>query len=215
MLVRDLRPGPSEGQPGLLYLGQAVVAITAVLAIGGEYGTGMILVTLTAVPGRSAMLAAKAAILTGSLLVAATIAVLGSVLAGRLLLPGNGFTTAHGYQLLSLTDGPYPRAAVGSVLYLVLIGLLGLGIATAIRDSAVAVGVVLGLLYLFPVLAGGGLKFELAPAPGADLADDRRTGCPGDKQPGQFAHQPVGGPWGASGLGGGSATGWRSGTEAA
>lgn len=135
-----------------LYLGQAVVAITAVLAIGGEYGTGMILVTLTAVPGRSAMLAAKAAILTGSLLVAATIAVLGSVLAGRLLLPGNGFTTAHGYQLLSLTDGPYPRAAVGSVLYLVLIGLLGLGIATAIRDSAVAVGVVLGLLYLFPVL---------------------------------------------------------------
>ena len=33
------------------------------------------------------------------------------------------------------------------------VGLLGLGIATAIRDSAVAVGVVLGLLYLFPVIA--------------------------------------------------------------
>lgn len=135
-----------------LYLGQAVVAITAVLAIGGEYGTGMILATLTAVPRRITMLAAKAAILTGSLLVTATIAVLGSVLAGRLLLPGNGFTAAHGYQFLSLADGPYLRAAVGSVLYLVLIGLLALGIATAIRDSAVAVGVVLGLLYLFPVL---------------------------------------------------------------
>lgn len=133
-------------------LGEAVVTILAVLAIGGEYGTGMILATLTAVPRRITMLAAKAAILTGSLLVTATIAVLGSVLAGRLLLPGNGFTAAHGYQFLSLADGPYLRAAVGSVLYLVLIGLLALGIATAIRDSAVAVGVVLGLLYLFPVL---------------------------------------------------------------
>ena len=46
-----------------------------------------------------------------------------------------------------------PRAAGGSVLYLVLISLLSLGVATAIRDSATAIGVVLGLLYLFPLLA--------------------------------------------------------------
>jgi hypothetical protein len=39
------------------------------------------------------------------------------------------------------------------VRYLGLVGLLGLGVATAIRDSAVAIGVVLGLLYLFPVVA--------------------------------------------------------------
>ena len=99
------------------------------------------------------MLAAKAAILTGLVLVAGTLAVLGSLLAGRLILPGHGFTPAHGYLLLSLADGPYLRAAAGSVLYLGLIGLLGLGIATAIRDSAVAIGIVLGLLYLFPVVA--------------------------------------------------------------
>lgn len=45
------------------------------------------------------------------------------------------------------------RPAVGSVLYLVLIGLLALGAATAVRDSAAAVGLVLGLLYVFPILA--------------------------------------------------------------
>jgi ABC-2 type transport system permease protein len=45
------------------------------------------------------------------------------------------------------------RAAVGSVLYLALIGLLSLGIATAVRDSATAIGIVLGLLYLFPIIA--------------------------------------------------------------
>jgi ABC-2 type transport system permease protein len=134
-------------------LGQAVVAIAAVLAIGGEYGTGMIRVTLTAMPRRTTMLTAKAAVLTGLVLAAGTVAVLGSVLAGRLILPGHGFTPAHGFPPLSLADGPYLRAVAGSVLYLGLVGLLGLGVATAIRDSAVAIGVVLGLLYLFPVVA--------------------------------------------------------------
>jgi hypothetical protein len=52
----------------------------------------MIQVTLTAMPRRITMLAAKAAILTGLVVVAGTVAVLGSVLAGRLILPGHGFT---------------------------------------------------------------------------------------------------------------------------
>jgi ABC-2 type transport system permease protein len=42
---------------------------------------------------------------------------------------------------------------VGSVFYLVLIGLLALGVATAIRDTAVSIGAVLALLYLPPLLA--------------------------------------------------------------
>ncbi len=45
------------------------------------------------------------------------------------------------------------RAAAGSVLYLALIALLSLGAATAVRDSAAAIGVVLALLYLFPIIA--------------------------------------------------------------
>jgi ABC-2 type transport system permease protein len=43
------------------------------------------------------------------------------------------------------------RAAAGSVLYLALIGVLSLGTAAAVRDPAAAIGVVLGLLYLFPI----------------------------------------------------------------
>ena len=67
-------------------------------------------------------------------------------------MPGNGFTAANGFTVLSLTDPETLRATVGSILYLALIGLLSLGMATLIRDSAVAVGVVLGMLYLFPIL---------------------------------------------------------------
>jgi ABC-2 type transport system permease protein len=136
-----------------VYLGQAIIAILAVLTITGEYSSGMIRVTLTAMPRRPTVLAAKAAILSALVVAGGTVAVLGSLLAGRLILPANGFTTAHGYSLLSLSHGPTLRAAAGSVLYLALIALLSLGIATAIREPAISIGVVLGLLYLFPIFA--------------------------------------------------------------
>ncbi len=134
-------------------LGQAVVAVLAVLIISGEYSTGLIGLTLAAVPRRTSVLAAKAAVLTGLVLVTGSLAVAGSLLAGRLILPGHGFTTGHGFAALSLADGPVLRAATGSVLYLALIALLSLGVATVVRDSAAAIGVALGLIYLFPVVA--------------------------------------------------------------
>jgi ABC-2 type transport system permease protein len=133
-------------------LGQAIVAILAVSVIGGEYATGMIRTTLVAVPRRSIALAAKAVTLAAVVVAAALPAVLGSVLLGRLLLPGSGFTAAHGFSALSLTDASTLRAAAGSVLYLALIALFSLGVATLVRDPAVATGVVLALLYLSPVL---------------------------------------------------------------
>jgi ABC-2 type transport system permease protein len=124
-----------------VYLGQVVAAVLGVLAISNEYGTGMINVTLAAMPRRAAVLTAKAAVLSGQVLAAGTIAILASVLLGRLILPGYALTPA----LL--------RAAAGSVLYLTLIALLSLGVATAVRDAAVAIGIVLGLLFLFPIAA--------------------------------------------------------------
>jgi ABC-2 type transport system permease protein len=134
-------------------LGQAIVALLAVLAVGGEYGTGMIRVTLAATPRRMAMLTAKAVVVTGGAAAAGAVAVLGSVLAGRLILPGRGLSAANGYAVMSLGNGPDLRAAAGSVLYLALIALLALGVTTAVRDSAVGTGLVLGLLYLFPVVS--------------------------------------------------------------
>ncbi len=81
----------------------------------------------------------------GVVAAAATVAVVGSLLAGRLILPGDGFT--------ALVDGPTLRAVVGSILYLTLIALLSLGIAAIVRDSATSIGAILGLLYLLPILS--------------------------------------------------------------
>jgi ABC-2 type transport system permease protein len=130
-----------------------LAVILAVLVISGEYSSGMIRTTLAAMPHRATVLAAKAVILTGIVAAAGTVAVLGSLLAGRLILPGHGFTAARGYPALSLADGPRLRAAVGSILYLALIALLSLGVATVVRDSATSIGVVLGLLYLVPIIS--------------------------------------------------------------
>jgi ABC-2 type transport system permease protein len=150
-------PGGCQSDPVKLTLtgvqaGQVIVVIIAVLAVSGEYSTGMIRVTLTAMPRRLTMLAAKAAVIAGPVLAVGAVAVLASALAGRLILPGHGFSQAHGYPSLSLGSGPELRAACGSVLYLALIALLSLGVATAVRESAVAIGLVLGLLYLFPIV---------------------------------------------------------------
>jgi ABC-2 type transport system permease protein len=179
-----------------IYLGQAVIAIAAVLAISSEYSTGMIRVTLAAMPRRAAVLAAKAAVLTGPVLLAGALAVLGSMLAGRLILPGHGIGPAHGYPDLSLASEPILRAAVGSVLYLALIALLSLGTAAAVRDGAAAIGVVLGLLYLFPILgqvAGSGTwhrHFEQLAPMTAGLAIQATTG---------LRSQPIS-PWAGLGV---------------
>ncbi|MFF4349483.1 ABC transporter permease [Streptomyces sp. NPDC001530] len=134
-------------------VGQVVVAIVAVLMVGNEYSTGMMRTTLTAVPRRLTVLYAKSAVLTAVMLVAGTVSVLGSLLIGRLVQAGRGFTKEHGFSAMSLADEPTLRAAVGSILYLVLIGLLSLGIALIVRNSATAIGIVLALLFVFPILA--------------------------------------------------------------
>ncbi|WP_406330433.1 ABC transporter permease [Streptomyces sp. NBC_00203] len=144
---------PARSSLAGIYLSQTIAVLVAVLAVSGEYSNGMIRTTFTAMPRRTTVLAAKAAVVTGLVLATGAVAVAASMLVGRLILPGHGFTPAHGYPSLSLDHGPMLRAATGSVLYLALIALLALGIATAVRDAAMAVGIVLGLLYLFPILA--------------------------------------------------------------
>ncbi|HEY0534520.1 MAG TPA: ABC transporter permease subunit [Actinoplanes sp.] len=127
-------------------LGQAVVVVLGALLLGGEYGTGMIAVSLAATPRRTSLLLAKAANLTALVAVSGALGVLGSYWFSRLLLPGRG------YHLGALTEPMMLRAVGGSVLYLVLVSLLGLGLAATVREPAAAIGIALGLLYVFPIV---------------------------------------------------------------
>ena len=124
-------------------LGQAAVAGFGAAAIGDEYGSGLILNTLTAVPRRDILLAAKAAVVAGTVLTTGILATATSVLAAILIRP----------------DAPEPgpgtatHAVLATAAYLALIALLALGTAAASRSTAAAATLTLGLLYLPPLLA--------------------------------------------------------------
>jgi ABC-2 type transport system permease protein len=135
-----------------VYLGQAAVVVLAVLAVTAEYDAGMIRTTLASCPRRLTVLVAKAAVLVPVVLLVAFVSVAGSLVAGREILGRNGFTAAAGYRPLSLDDGPTLRAYGGTVLYFGLVALVALGIGFLVRHTGGAVTLVLGLLYVAPVI---------------------------------------------------------------
>lgn len=134
-------------------LAQVGAAILGVLLVTGEYATGSITTTLAAVPRRWSVLVSKVAIVGALVTGAAAVGVVGTLLTARAVLPARGFTTATGYPRTTLWHDVTQRAAVGTVLYLVLIALLGLGIGLLVRDTGVAVTLVLTLLLVAPLVA--------------------------------------------------------------
>ncbi|MFF6990334.1 ABC transporter permease [Streptomyces sp. NPDC010273] len=134
-------------------LSQATCLVLGVLSMGAEYATGTIRVTLTAMPGRWRVLAAKSAVLALLTGAAGALGVLSSLGLARLILPANNFKASTGYPLPALTDSATLRAAAGSVLLLILVTLLGLSLATLLRDTAGAITLGLAVLYVVPVLS--------------------------------------------------------------
>jgi ABC-2 type transport system permease protein len=134
-------------------LAQVGAAILGVLLVTGEYATGSITPTLAAVPRRWSVLVSKVALVGALVTGAAVVGVVGTLLTARAVLPGRGFTAATGYPRTTLLHDLTQRAAVGTVLYLVLIALLGLGIGLLVRDTGAAVTLVLTLLLVAPLVA--------------------------------------------------------------
>ncbi|MGX9886366.1 ABC transporter permease subunit [Streptomyces sp. NPDC002276] len=121
-------------------LSQAICLVLGALSISAEYATGTIRTTLTAMPGRWRVLASKAAILSLLTAVAGAVGVLASLGLARVILP-------------TPPDGALLRPATGSILILVLVTLLGLSLATLLRDTAGSITLGLGILYVVPILS--------------------------------------------------------------
>lgn len=130
--------------------GQVSVALLAVLAVTGEYSTGMVHLTLTATPHRFRAFGAKSATLTLATVAAAAAATTGSVMVADRIFAARGYTASAGYRL-ALTDSATIRAGLGTVCYLGLMALLSVGIAAIVRDGAAAIGATLTLLFAFPM----------------------------------------------------------------
>ncbi|NEK59253.1 ABC transporter permease subunit [Geodermatophilus sabuli] len=120
---------------------QVTAIVLGTLAVTSEYGTGMIRATLSATPRRGEVLAAKAAVLTGTLFVAGVLTALAGYLAGNWFLDREGIG-------LALTDDGVLRALVGSGLYMAGLGLLAAAVGLLVRHTAAALSIVLGLVFV-------------------------------------------------------------------
>jgi ABC-2 type transport system permease protein len=120
-------------------MAQLTIAVLGVLTITGEYSTGMIRSTLTAVPKRLPALWAKAIVLT---VISALTAIVAIALSWAVTLP----TLRSHNAAIKFADSETQRILLGGVLYLVGIALLAFVIGALLRHSAAALATVLGLL---------------------------------------------------------------------
>jgi ABC-2 type transport system permease protein len=103
-------------------------AILGVLLVTSECATGMMAPTLVAVPHRWAVVLAKAFLVVVLVSVSSAVGVAGALLIARVVLPHKDCGPATGYPSTSLVRDLTQNAAGGTVLYLVLVALLGVGI---------------------------------------------------------------------------------------
>jgi hypothetical protein len=135
-----------------LALGQLAIAVLGVMVISSEYSTGGIRVTLTAVPQRMFVLAAKAVVFTAVSLAVGIATTFGAFYAGQPWFAQRGIGVA-------IDDPGVLRAVIGGGLYVAASGLFGLAMGVLLRRTAGAVTAAVAMLLVLPpltnVLPGG------------------------------------------------------------
>ncbi|MET0954300.1 MAG: ABC transporter permease subunit, partial [Cryobacterium sp.] len=119
--------------------------VLGVLAISGEYTTGMIRSSVTAAPRRLPMLAAKAVVLLVCTFLVGLVSTLASYLVASPILAGQGISA-------SITDPDLFLPLLGGALYLALVSVFALGVGAILRSSAGGIAAALGILLLLPIM---------------------------------------------------------------
>ncbi len=135
----------SRSLTGLLF-GQLAVGVLGVLTMSAEYGTGTIRATLAAVPRRWRVLVAKAIVFFVLVVIVGELVSFVAFSVGQVML-GSGPPHA------TLGQPGVLRAVVSGGLYLAILGLLALGMATIVRHTAGAISAFVGVLFVLPLIA--------------------------------------------------------------
>jgi ABC-type transport system involved in multi-copper enzyme maturation permease subunit len=128
-------------------LAQIAAGVLGALLITGEYATGLIRTTFTAVPRRTRVLVAKAAVVAAATFALSLPGVFAAFLIGQRILAPQHLDT-------SLGQPGVLRAVIGSALYLTLVALLGLGLGALLRSTAGAISALFGLLFGLQMIVG-------------------------------------------------------------
>lgn len=129
-----------------LELSQLAFIVLGVLVVTGEYSSGMIRTSLTAVPRRGRIMSAKLLVFTAVTLVMAELIAFAAFGLGQALIHGQAPSA-------SLSDHLVLRVVIGAGLYLTLSGILGSAVALIFRQAAAAIAVIVGLIFILPLIA--------------------------------------------------------------
>ena len=124
-----------------LYVAQIALGALGVLTITGEYATGMIRTTLTAVPQRRVVVALKGLVYLIAMLI------IGETLSFATFGIGQAILHAK-HAGASLSDPGVLRVVIGGGLYLASVGLLAFALGTLVRRTAGALASFFGVLFL-------------------------------------------------------------------
>lgn len=177
-------------------VGQLAIAVLGVLAITGEYSTGMIRSTFSAVPTRLPAFVAKLGVLFVTSFVVTLLGVGLSALVTAPMLSNQGMS-------LDLGSDETVRILVGAALYVATISALALGVGALLRSTAGAIFTVVGVLMVIPqilaivAMATGNAVVENIYKYLPGVAGERllSTGGPVDPMTGTAAASDALAPW--------------------
>jgi ABC-2 type transport system permease protein len=136
---------PTQESLVALFFCQLAIGVLGVLVVSAEYGTGTIRATFAAAPRRGRVLLAKVLVFGAVALVVSEVTAFLSFFVGQAML------TAPARHATLATPGAL-RAVVGTGLYLCVVSLFALGLATIVRHTAGAISAYVGILLVIPII---------------------------------------------------------------
>lgn len=129
-----------------LFFAQLALGVLAIMAMSSEYSTGTIRTTVAAVPQRGYVLLAK------SLLVAVLSTALAIGIAFSAFFICETIFSNYGIHVSIHHPGTL-RAVVGAGLYIGVLTLFALGLATIIRHTAGAITALVAIVFIIPIVS--------------------------------------------------------------
>ncbi|MFG2353671.1 ABC transporter permease [Streptomyces sp. NPDC048521] len=126
-------------------LGQLAMIVFGVLVVSNEYSTGMIRVSLAAVPRRGTFLFGKIAVATALALVVGLVTSFAAFFLGQAML---------GAHRAGIGDPGVLRAVFGGGLYMALIAMFSMGVAAMLRSPMLSLGILMPFFFLISNILG-------------------------------------------------------------
>ena len=124
---------------------QLAIGVLGVLMISGEYSTGMIRSSLTAVPKRLPVLWAKLAVFAGVVFTVMLVTSFVSFFLGQALLSSQHLNA-------SISAPGALRSVIGAALYVTVAGMIGMAVGALLRNTAAGISTFVAAFFVIPPL---------------------------------------------------------------